>query len=77
MTNQRWLDMEREGKVMPRPRTALPPRLDIPVGRVRRMLRSKHSLERISSDGPSYLASVMKYLTAETVQFANMQIATT
>ena len=69
--------MKREGKFMPQPRAALPARLHIPVGCVRRMLRSGHSSKRIGSGGPIYLASVMQYLTAEILEFANMQIATT
>ena len=60
--------MERKGKVMQRPRVALPVRLDIPVGRVRRMLRSGHYSERIGCGGPIYLASMMQYLTVSLVR---------
>ena len=59
--------MERKGKVMQRPRVALPVRLDIPVGCVRRMLRSGHYSDRISSGGPIYLTSMMQYLAVSLV----------
>ena len=54
---------------MPLPRAALPTRLDILVGHVRKMLRSGSAQMGLST----YVASVMQYLTAE----LNMQIATT
>ena len=48
-------------------RVALPVRLDIPVGRVHRMLRSGHYSERIGSGGLIYLASMMQYITVSLI----------
>ena len=44
--------------------------LQFPVGRIHRLLRKGNYAKRIGSGAPVYLAAVLEYLTAETLELA-------